>query len=80
MNISVKNKKNKQVNPRESYPEHYSKIKNLSIESKKLRREEKLPIGLEKYKQKPRSFLLTSNINKSLCSYETTAIYQTFIK
>jgi hypothetical protein len=46
------------VNPRESSPEHYSKIKNLSVKPKKLRREEKLPIGLEKYKQKQINFAL----------------------
>ena len=46
------------MNPRESSPEHYSKIKNLSVESKKLQRGEKLPIGLEKYKQKQINFAL----------------------
>lgn len=46
------------MNPRESSPEHYSKIKNLGVESKKLPREEKSPIGLEKYKQKQIDFVI----------------------
>jgi len=46
------------VNPRESSPEHYYKIKNLNVESKKLRREQKSPVGLEKYKQKQIDFIM----------------------